>query len=188
MAECPIGVSPETLLPKVEQEAKSTSVPASLLTLHYVQRYLKDNFLIGCYKDEAQLNWILGVNDKGTNLYNVRIFTKGLKRAGTMKRSQLEQGEIKFVILYRLGEDYKNEYRVFHVHHHAVMSEERMRQALYPNPQGNYFCFVFDEEVTIKPDVNIAKILAEYRLDTESEYPEGAPIVVTGEKLIEYQI
>ena len=93
MAECPIGVSPETLLPKVEQEAKSTSVPASLLTLHYVQRYLKDNFLIGCYKDEAQLNWILGVNDKGTNLYNVRIFTKGLKRAGTMKRSQLEQGK-----------------------------------------------------------------------------------------------
>ena len=188
MAECPIGVSPETLLPKVEQEAKSTPVPASLLTLHYVQRYLEDNFLIGCYKDEAQLNWILGTNDKGTNLYNVRIFTKGLKRAGTMKRSQLEQGGIKFVILYRLGEDYKNEYRVFHVHHHAVMSEERMRQALYPNPQGNYFCFVFDEEVSINPDVNIAKILAEYRLATESEYPEGAPIVVTGEQLMEYQI
>jgi len=68
------------------------------------------------------------------------------------------------------------------------MSEERMRQALYPKPQGNYFCFVFDEEVSINPDVNIAKILAEYRLATESEYPEGAPIVVTGEQLMEYQI
>ena len=97
-------------------------------------------------------------------------------------------GGIKFVILYRLGEDFKNEYRVFHVHHHAVMSEERMRQALYPNPQGNYFCFVFDEEVNINPDVNLARILTEYRLDTDNEYQEGAPIVVTGEKLMEYQI
>ena len=63
-----------------------------------------------------------------------------------------------------------------------------MRQALYPNPQRNYFCFVFDEEVTIKPNVNLVKMLTEYRLDRENEYPEGAPIVITGEKLMEYQI
>jgi hypothetical protein len=187
MEKCPVGTNPESVLPKVEQQAKGVVVPESLLTLHYVQRYLKDNFLIGCYKDEAQLNWIMGANDKGTNLYNVRIFTKGLKRAGTMKRSQLEQGGIKFVILYRLGEDFKNEYRVFHVHHHAVMSEERMRQALYPNPQGNYFCFVFDEEVSISPDVNLAKILTECRLDTDTDYQEGAPVVIKGEELLRYQ-
>ena len=187
MEKCPVGTKPESVLPKVEQQAKGVVVPESLLTLHYVQRYLKDNFLIGCYKDEAQLNWIMGANDKGTNLYNVRIFTKGLKRAGTMKRSQLEQGGIKFVILYRLGEDFKNEYRVFHVHHHAVMSEERMRQALYPNPQGNYFCFVFDEEVSISPDVNLAKILTECRLDTDTDYQEGAPVVIKGEELLRYQ-
>jgi hypothetical protein len=187
MEKCPVGTNPETILPKVEQQAKGPVVPTSLLTLHYVQRYLKDNFLLGCYKNDAQLNWIMGANDKGTNLYNVRIFTKGLKRAGTMKRSQLEQGGIKFVILYRLGEDYKNEYRVFHVHHHATMSEERMRQALYPNPQGNYFCFVFDEEVSINPIINLARILTDYRIDTTHEYQEGAPIVVTGEKLMEYK-
>lgn len=187
LEKCPVGTNPETVLPKVEQPAMGAAVPTSLLTLHYVQRYLNDNFLIGCYKDDAQLNWIMGANDKGTNLYNVRIFTKGLKRAGTMKRSQLEQGGIKFVILYRLGEDYKNEYRAFHVHHHAVMSEDRMRQALYPNPQGNYFCFVFDEEVSINPEINLARILTKYRLDTDNEYQEGAPIVVTGENLMAYQ-
>ena len=47
---------------------------------------------------------------------------------------------------------------------------------------------VGDEEVNINPDVNLARILTEYRLDTDNEYQEGAPIVVTGEKLMEYQI
>ncbi len=187
MEKCPIGTNPESVLPKVDQQTKVSVVPNSLLTLHYVQRYLNDNFLIGCYKNDAHLNWIMGANDKGINLYNVRIFTKGLKRAGTMKRSQLEQGSIKFVILYRINEDYKNEYRIFHVHHHAVLSEERMRQALYPDPQGNYFCFVFDEEVSISPQINLFKILSECRLNTEEKFEEGSPIVLSGERLIQYK-
>ena len=187
MKECPIGVNPESILPKVNQPT-AVFVPTSLLTLHYVQRYLSDNFLIGCYKNETHLKWIMGGNDKKTNLYNVRIYTKGLNRTGTMKRTQLEQGGIKFVILYKLGEEYKNEYRVFHVHHHAVLSEERMRQAEYQNPQGNYFCFVFDEEVKINPDINLSKIITDSRIDTTSQYQEGAPLVIKGERLMQYKI
>lgn len=184
--ECDLGVNPETILPKVEQP-EVVHVPQSLLTMHYIQRYASKNFLVGCYKDEAHLQWILGANDKRTNLYNVRIRTKGLERDGMLKRSQLEQGGVQFVILYKWEEEYKNEVRIFHVHHHAVMSEERMRKALYPGtPQGNYFCFVFDEEVKLSPNVDVAKLIAHARLNKEEPYQDGSPIILTGEQLMEY--
>ena len=85
---------------------------------------------------------------------------------------------MKFVVLYRDGEENKNEYRVFHVHHHATMTEERMRQAWYPEPEGNYFCFVFDEEVQLSLRINIAEIIR------QSAQPQGTPIFLTGEEMM----
>ncbi len=92
--------------------------------------------------------------------------------------------DVKFVILYHFGEENSNQYRVFHVHHHATMDEARMRQALYPDPKGNYFCFVFDEEVQLSSKIDLEKIISE--AGNSEEYPEGAPVFKTGEELMQY--
>ena len=183
VVECPIGTNPADVLPKVMPQATAIA-SASLLSVHYIRRYAEQRFLIGCYKNEAHLQWILGKNDKGTMLYNVRLQTKGLSRNGTFPRSWLEKGDVRFVILYNEETLLQNEYRVFHVHHHAVLSEERMRQALYPNPQGNCFCFVFDEEVQLSPRIDIAKIISFARLSRNNKYIDGTPIILTGSEML----
>ncbi len=185
--ECPIGTNPASVLPKVAP--KAAGIPAvSFLSVHYIQRYVGQRFLIGCYKDEAHLQWILGKNDKGTMLYNVRLQTKGIQRNGTIQRSWLEKGDVRFVILYSEETLLRNEYRVFHVHHHAVMSEERMRRAQYPNPQGNYFCFVFDEEVQLSPHIDVSKIVSFARLNRNPVYIDGTPLILMGTELQNYSL
>ncbi|GEM_PF-2321014 len=59
-------------------------------------------------------------------------------------------------------------------------------QALYPNPQGNFFCFVFDEEVQLSPLVDVAKIISLARLDRDHEYIDGTPIILIGSELQQY--
>lgn len=184
---CPIGTNPAEVFSQVVQQTM-TAAPVSFLSVHYLQRYPMQNFLIGCYKNDAHLQWILGNNDKGTLLYNVRIHTKGLSREGALQRSWLERGSVRFVILYSEDTLSANRYRVFHVHHHAVMSEERMRRALYPNPTGNYFCFVFDEEVQLQPHIDIAKLVSMQRLSTNPPYIDGTPIILSGNDLQQYAL
>ncbi|MBO6005986.1 MAG: hypothetical protein J6P49_03935, partial [Paludibacteraceae bacterium] len=82
------------------------------------------------------------------------------------------------------GEEEKNDYRVFHVHHHATMDAERMQRAWYPDPHGNYFCYVFDEEVELSSRIDIAKIIAKQRKTID--YIDGMPIFVTGEELTKF--
>lgn len=125
----------------------------------------------------------MGNNDKGTNLCNVRLRKRNEPlREGSLQPSVLDGLDVKFVILYRLGDEAKNDYRVFHVHHHATMSEERMRQALYPNPQSSYFCYVFDEEVCLSTQIDIVEIIR------QSMQPQGAPIFLAGTELMEYGV
>jgi len=182
--ECALGTDPRTILKPVAQPAPIAAAP-SLLTIHHIQRYLNSHFLIGCYHSDKQLAWIMGNNDKGTNLYNVRLKRRGEEpRKGALPPTYLAGLDVKFVVLYRDGEENKNEYRVFHVHHHATMNEERMRQALYPNPQGNYFCFVFDEEVQLSSKIKLLDIIADAK--SQSGFEEGMPIFRTGEELLNY--
>ena len=56
-----------------------------------------------------------------------------------------------------------------------------MRKAQYPNPQGNYFCYVFDEEVQLSSKLNLSGIIANAK--TSSEYIDGMPIFMTGKEL-----
>ncbi|MBP5716927.1 MAG: hypothetical protein J6W69_07395 [Bacteroidales bacterium] len=176
-AECKLGQNPQEVLPRVVHRPIALSAQ-SLLTVHHIGRYLNQHFLIGCYRSDEQLAWILGNNDKGTNLYNVRLKKRGMEeRDGALSSADLAKMDVKFVILYKLGEEEKNDYRVFHVHHHATMDAERMRRAWYPNPHGNYFCYVFDEEVELSSRIDIAKIIR------QSAGQRGAPIFVTGEAL-----
>jgi hypothetical protein len=91
---------------------------------------------------------------------------------------------VKFVILYEHDAE-NNGYHVFHVHHNATMDEERMRKAWYPDPEGNYFCYVFDEEVQLSTTIDLPKLISEARL--LENYVDGMPIFKTGTELMVYK-
>jgi hypothetical protein len=182
--ECSLGTDPSTILKPVAQPT-AIAVTPSFLTTHHIQRYPNSHFLIGCYHSDEQLAWIMGNNDKGTNLYNVRLKRRGEEpRKGALPPTYLAGLDVKFVVLYRDGEENNNEYRVFHVHHHATMNKERMQQALYPNPEGNYFCFVFDEEVQLSSKIKLLDIIADAK--SQSGYEDGMPVFKTGEEMLKY--
>lgn len=177
---CKLGDDPLKILPKVEQTA-AAAAPVSLLTTHHIQRYPNQHFLIGCYHSKEQLDWIMGKNDKGTNLYNVRLKKRGVEvRNGALPPTYLAGLDVKFVILYEHEAESKG-YRVFHVHHNATMDEERMRKAWYPEPEGNYYCYVFDEEVQLSSRINLSDIIANAKFS--ENYVDGMPIFITGEEL-----
>lgn len=180
---CKLGDDPKTLLPEVAPLAEGIQVPSSFLTMHYLERYLDKTVLVGCYHDEAHLNWILGKNDKGTLIYNIRV---GKEREGGQIKAHLDKMVVSFVVLYEYGHEHENKYRVFHVHHHAYIKEDRMRETLYPSePKGNYFCYVFDEEVTLG-NLDVQRLISQKRID-DREYVDGAPIFMSGKELIKYR-
>ncbi len=182
-----LGESPKTSLEsKVQQyqaEHPYTPVPESWLPQYHLERYLAENFVIGSYHDEAHWNWITGKNDRGTLIYNVRLAPE---RDGAQVKSRLKGMKVKFAILYKEGREGENAYHIFRVHDTAVMTEERMREALYPRePKGEYFIFRFDEEINMG-SFNIAHLIGQHCLST-SDYKEGTPIFVKGEELITYR-
>lgn len=180
---CKLGDDPKTLLPEVAPLAEGIQVPSSFLTMHYLERYLDKTVLVGCYHDEAHLNWILGKNDKGTLIYNIRV---GKEREGGQIKAHLDKMVVSFVVLYEYGHEHENKYRVFHVHHHAYIKEDRMRETLYPSePKGNYFCYVFDEEVTLG-NLDVQRLISQKRID-DREYVDGAPIFMSGKELIKFR-
>ena len=180
---CKLGDDPKTLLPEVAPLVEGIQVPSSFLTMHYLERYLDKTILVGCYHDEAHLNWILGKNDKGTLIYNIRV---GKEREGGQIKAHLDKMVVSFVVLYEYGHEHENKYRVFHVHHHAYIKEDRMRETLYPSePKGNYFCYVFDEEETLGK-LDIQRLISQKRID-DREYVDGAPIFMSGKELIKFR-
>ena len=100
-------------------------------------------------------------------------------------KARLDKKEVCFVVLYEEGHEWENKIRVFRVHHHATMNEERMRRAWYPNPQGKYFCYVFDEEVTLGP-LDVSSAVADWSKAHPTE-ELGTPIFLTGEALLKYR-
>lgn len=184
VVECNIGDNPKRLLPKVTPLAKGMMAsPSDFLTMHYLEKYQDKMIVIGCYHDEAHLQWILGNNDKGTLIYNLRV---GKDRHGALPKAQFDKMVVNFVVLYEYGHEHENKYRVFHVHHHAYIKKERMAETGYPTePKGNYFCYVFDEEVTLGM-LDIHKLISEERIGNR-EYVDGAPIFRSGAELMKYR-
>lgn len=179
---CPLGVNPATILEKPVRTVKS-KIPAQFLTKHWLEMYQDANILVGCVKNQQHYDWILGKNDKGTLIYNVRL---GKGRDGSQIDAQLISNKVTFVVLYELGHEGDSPCRVFRVHHTAHMTKERMAQAWYPNPQSNkYFCYVFDEEVTLG-DLDIATLLFNHRFSTP-DFVNGAPIYLKGRELMAYR-
>ena len=180
---CKLGDDPKTLLPEVAPLAEGIQMPSSFLTMHYLERYLDKTILVGCYHDEAHLNWILGKNDKGTLIYNIRV---GKEREGGQIKAHLDKMVVSFVVLYEYGHEHENKYRVFHVHHHAFIKKDRMSETLYPSEsKGNYFCYVFDEEVTLG-NLDVHRLISQKRID-DREYIDGAPIFMTGKEIIKFR-
>lgn len=158
--------------------------PGEWLPEYHLEKYLNEHFVVGMYHDKAHWDWITGKNDKQTLIYNVRLDPN---RHGSMPKTRIRSMKPKFAILYEKGHEADNKYHVFRIHDYAVMSEDRMRQALYPRePQGDYFIFRFDEEVKIG-NFDINRFI-EDTCNLDSDYKRGAPIFPTGERLLCYRI
>ena len=185
--ECDMGQDPEVVLKKaVEEEMSAPAEPSRWLPIHYLEREPSRGVLLGYYKNDAHLKWILGNNDKGTLIYNVRL-TKAKaedKRDGAHTEDFYKKQNVKFVILYTDGVEKTGEYRVFHVKDTAGnVSKERMKKTWYPSEvKGDYFFFRFDEEVNIGK-IKIVELIDEFKKD----HKHGEPIFTTADVVKKYR-
>ena len=183
-----LGENPkEPLKQQVERyqmEHPYVPVPENWLPDYHVERYLDDYFVVGLYHDQAHWDWITGKNDRGSLIYNVRLDPN---RQGSMPKSRIRRMRPKFAILYEEGHEAENKYHVFRIHDFAEMTEERMRQALYPRePRGDYFVFRFDEEVSIGK-FDIPRLIATKRI-FDKDFVEGGPLFPKGKELMDYKL
>lgn len=191
--ECAMGADPQKVLKEeVEKELKKPIHTSQYLTLHYLERYKDRGVLVGYYKDDKHLQWILGNNDKGSLVYNVRLQLKGEEpRTGAHSAGFYEKKNVQFVILYTDDAGRTGAYRVFHVKDTASkVSEERMRGTWYPfDVKGPFFFFRFDEEVTLgklRFD-ELFNDLCKAHIKEFSTYNQGEPIFTTAENLLRYR-
>jgi len=167
--------NPEKLLEPVVGTAGRLPESNKFLTLHYLEKYQQQMILVGGYIGEEHLQWITGKNDRGSLIYNVRL---GNVKGGQVK-AQLDKKVVCFALLYDFSDITK--FKVFHVHHHATMTKERLKKTGYKldTHAEKYFCYVFDEEVTLG-DIDITKLLSEHK-------SSKAPVFVSGEEMMKYR-
>ncbi len=191
---CSMGQDPsEVLKSDVDQELKQPIIPRQWLTLHYLEQDLSRGILLGYYKNKEHLQWILGHNDKGSLIYNVRLQLKSDKevRDGAHTEGFYKKKNILFVILYTDDVKETGNYRVFHVKDLAgKVTEKRMRETKYPlEVKGNYTFFRFDEEVTLGK-LKIKELLDEVKrnhLDEFKSIVENEPMFTTSEVVLKYR-
>lgn len=191
--ECGMGKDPQEILKdSIEHDLQKPIVTSQWLTLHYLERYGDRGILLGYYRDENHLRWIMGLNDKGSLVYNVRLQLRGKEaRQGAHTAGFYNNKHVQFVILYTDGVEHTGEYRVFHVKDTASkVTEARMRSTWYPSEaKGNYYFYRFDEEVTLGK-IRIADLFRDLKVahhDEFGSYEEGEPLFTTAESLIEYR-
>lgn len=190
--ECGMGKDPQTILQsQIEQEIQKPVSSPQWLTLHYLERYAGKGIMVGYYKDEDHLKWILGNNDKGTLVYNVRL--KGEEpREGAHSANFYINKHVQFVILYTDNVNTTGEYRVFHVKDTASkVTEERMRKTWYPSEvKGAFFFYRFDEEVSLGnlDIVSLLEYLKVKHLKEHEKYTPGEPLFGTAEEAKEFRI
>ena len=191
---CPLGINPKTVLPTVTP-TEHVEVPTMMLTMHHIENYPETSFLIGIVNDIDQLQWIFGrEGGKRDDAYNVRI---GKNIPGGVVKSRDEIKHAKFVVLYLAGKENEGVYKTFRVKNTGEMSKEKMIKTGYKNPSHEkYFCYFFDEEVSIGK-LDIKKLIEDDKakflesLKSKSlfgEYPTGRPIYINGSRLIKYRI
>ena len=185
IAKCPLGVAPRTLpedkMPIVEPRPHDV-IPKQFLTMHYLENYPKATFLIGIVNGYEHLNWIFSRNGgKRDDAYNVRL---GKDVHGGVVKSRDYVKHAKFVILYMDGE--KKVYKAFRVKNTGELTHEQMISQGYLNPRHDrYFCYFFDEEITLG-EFDIETII-EAEKTRNAGYAKGMPIYVNGEELIKFR-
>ena len=185
VAKCPLGVDPRTLpedeMPIVEPRPHDV-IPKQFLTMHYLENYPKTTFLIGIVNGMDHLNWIFSrKGGKRDDAYNVRL---GKDVHGGVVKSREYVKHAKFVILYMDGE--KKVYKAFRVKNTGELTREQMISQGYLNPQHDrYFCYFFDEEITLG-EFDIEAII-EAEKAKNVEYAKGIPIYMNGEELIKFR-
>ena len=185
IAKCPLGVDPRTLpedkMPIVEPRPDDV-IPKQFLTMHYLENYPKATFLIGIVNGYEHLNWIFSRNGgKRDDAYNVRL---GKDVHGGVVKSRDYVKHAKFVILYMDGE--KKVYKAFRVKNTGELTHEQMISQGYLNPRHDrYFCYFFDEEITLG-EFDIETII-EAEKTRNAGYAKGMPIYVNGEELIKFR-
>lgn len=124
--------------------------------------------LVGCYKNEEHLQWILR-----NKLYNVRLGERkgALKNAGMiMPASRL--------LLYNI--DNPKQYRVFELQtsQHIIADYKLMVEKNYPDPKPNnkYVLFTIIEELIVKPYYIIGDLKDKF---APKNLESGAPFYVT---------
>lgn len=187
---CHLGLDPsEALSLKEIREFSKEPVSPQWLSFHYLQKTPAAGVLFGYYKDEEHLRWILGKNDKGSLVYNVRLQVgKKTIRDGEHPASFYEKKNVRFVVLYTDDYEATGEYRVFHVKDHAKhVTSERMGRTWYPSEiKGDYFFYRFDEEVNIgsiniKASIDAAK---KKHLEDFNSYAPQEPLFLTCDEVL----
>lgn len=194
VAECKLEEDPQTKIDEqIDKQGEMVAEPTQWLTLHYLERYAGKGILVGYYRDEAHLKWIMGANDRQSLIYNVRLKLKDEEvRAGAHTAGFYSKKDVQFVILYTDNAEQTGEYKVFHVKDTASkVTEERMRDTWYPSDvKGSYFFYRFDEEVTVGR-LRIADLLHDIKLSHFAEFgscEKGEPMFTTAERLMEYRV
>ncbi len=195
---CNMGNDPqEVLQTQVSQEMQAPQVAAlQWLTFHYLERYVDaehNGVLLGYYKNDEQLRWIMGNNDRGTLVYNLRLRTKEDEepRAGSHTANFYQKQGVQIAILYTNDAEQTGNYRVFFVKDTAAkVTEERMRSTWYPGDvKGNYFFYRFAEEINIGP-IRIGDLLREQKarlLAEQGSFTPGEPMFMKIDELINYR-
>lgn len=192
IAKCPLGVDPRTLpedvMPRVEARPHDV-IPKQFLTMHYLENYPKATFLIGIVNGMEHLHWIFSrKGGKRDDAYNVRL---GKEAHGGVVKSRDYVKHAKFVILYNAGEN--KVYKAFRVKNTGELTREQMKNQGYLNPRHErYFCYFFDEEITlgefdIEAIIEADKKKHEADAKQKEKYAEGQPVFMRGEELIKFR-
>lgn len=192
---CDMGKDPlHELQGDMDYELQHPNSAPLWLPIHYLERDKDRGVLLGYYKNEDHLKWMLGNNDKGSLIYNVRLSKRDDSdpRDGAHSANFYDKQDVYFAILYTDGYDTTNQYRVFLVKDTAkLVTEERMRKTGYPfNAEGNYFFFRFFEEVSVGK-LDIAKLISDLKEETKAKfgkYVEYEPMFTKAEKVIPYRL
>lgn len=191
---CALGKDPRGLLPEVLPRPR-VSIPQHMLTRHYVQNYPNAVFLIGGFRAN-QARWMFGrEGGKVDDAYNVRL---GIDVEGGLNIRDTQNIQAKFVLLYEFDKEDLGVFKAFRVKGYQVRLKEDLIKEGYPNPHHDrYYCYVFDEEVTLG-SFDIERIISTDRINYASEirrsgditkkYPEGRPILLKGSELLKFGV
>lgn len=199
-----LGENPEAILQNMviagRKQQATDYIQPQWLTEHHLERYPNSGVTIGFYRNEQHLRWILGDNNRGTLIYNVRAHrVKDLKegevRQGSHTENWYNKQKTMFVILYTDGYEKTGKYRVFHVKDHAYLEKKDVLETKYPTknpngqPESDYYLYRFDEEVSIgKIDiVRLIDELSSQAIFSTEGYVQNQPLFITAQDLIRYR-